>query len=416
MAKVRPFKAYRPAKDKVHMVVTRSIDAYSKEVMNTRMRTNPYSFLHVLKPDFNSEVKFQANSIEKHIEIKSRFIDFFKEEILIKDHQVGYYIYRQKSIHGTSTGIIGLASCEDYKNGVIKRHEETISHREELLKDYLKVCDIHAEPVCFTYQNQSSLDEIIEQICTQDLPVYDFSTVDKNRHSLWLIDEPAIISEINTIFSKVDHYYIADGHHRSAASTLFSEEERIKNNKHTGEENYNFFMGVFFSETQLKIFEFNRIIKGYNGLSLNEIILQLRETFTISLVDKEVYQPKSLHEISMYVNKTWYSLVVKKDSFDTTKFNTQLDTSILSNNILKPIFNIHNLKNDKRVEFIPGIKGPEELINIVDSDSEKIAFGLFPISMDQLKSVSDANEIMPPKSTWIEPKMRSGMTIFEVGS
>lgn len=413
MAIIRPFKAIRPSKDKVHLVVTRSVDMYSKEVMDIRMKTNPYSFLHVLLPDYFSDNKTKPNSPERFNAVKNAFDEFLKEEILVQDNNKNYYVYRQKSNFGTITGLIGLASCEDYQNGIIRKHEDTLTARETVLKDYLKVVDVNAEPVCFTYPDHHDVDNIIHAVCLSE-PIFDFTTVDRNRHSLWRISDDTLIDRITSDFEKIPHYYIADGHHRSAASNLLAEEMKANNPNHTGNENYNYFMGVFFSQSQLQIFEYNRIIEGLDHVSLDHLFSSLDDKFQVSELS-EACKPNKLHDIHLYVKDKWYKLHPKTSLYEENKPSSQLDSNILSKHILEPIFGITDLKNDKRASFLPGTIGLDELMDKVNSKNHALAFVLHPVTKEQLVAVSDANESMPPKSTWIEPKMRSGMTIYNLG-
>ena len=412
MAIIKPFKAVRPSKDKVHLVVTRSVDMYKKDVMDIRMKTNPFSFLHVLLPDYFEENKTKANTPERFKAVRNAFDEFLKEEILVQDRDECFYVYRQKSTHGTITGLIALSSCEDYRNGTIKKHEDTITSRERILKDYLDTVKVNAEPVCFTYPDHHDVDNIIHAVCIND-PLFDFSTVDRNRHSLWRISDKTLIERITKDFDKIPHYYIADGHHRSAASNLYSELSKDNNPNHTGEEAYNFFMGVFFSESQLRIFEFNRLINDLNGHSNESLLTEIKKTFDVSPLI-EASKPKELHHIHMYLQGEWFLIKANSNLYIENNPVSQLDSEILSKYILDPILGIKDLKNDKRVSFKPGTHDISELVESVDKGIAQIAFVLHPVTKDQLKDVSDAHQTMPPKSTWIEPKMRSGMTIYHL--
>ncbi|OFY93243.1 MAG: hypothetical protein A3K10_00655, partial [Bacteroidetes bacterium RIFCSPLOWO2_12_FULL_31_6] len=299
-----------------------------------------------------------------------------------------------------------------YFNGVIKIHEQTLTDREEKLMHYLEVCDFNAEPVLFSYPNDNVIDELTAK-SIQTEPVYDFTTTDRVRHKLWLVNDSKIVSTIQERFSKIPAVYIADGHHRSASSGLLGKMRREKNPNYTGKEPYNYYLGVFFPETQLKIFDFNRVVRDLNDLSVSDFIKKLSEKFTIE-EKEELYKPSKKHNFSMYLEGKWYSLDAKKEIVHNEEPVGSLDASILTEHILSPILNVHDLKTDKRIGFVSGIKGMKELKHQVDKWNFKVAFGLYPVEMEQLKHIADTNNIMPPKTTWVEPKMRSGLVIYSL--
>lgn len=413
MAKVIPFKAIRPTIDKVHLVASRSVDGYTAADLKEKLAGNPYTFMHVIHPDFYDGIKTKPGSIERLKKTKNAYLNFIKDEILIQDTKPAYYIYQQRKDGNIYTGIIGCSSIDDYFEGVIKIHEQTLTEREEKLKEYLEVCDFNAEPVLFCYPDDSEIEKISNQVLATN-PTYDFTTTDKVRHTLWVVNDEKKVKTIQERFNNIPSIYIADGHHRSASSALLGKSRREKEKNFTGNESYNFFLGVYFPESQLKIFDFNRIVKDLNGLSEKDFIAKLSKSFIIEEKGNAIYKPQMLHNFCMYLGGKWYSLTAKKEIIHHENPVGSLDPSILTEQILSPILNIHDLKTDKRIAFVSGVRGMEELKKQVDSGKAKVAFGLFPVSMQQLKTIADTNNIMPPKSTWVEPKMRSGLVIYSL--
>jgi uncharacterized protein (DUF1015 family) len=336
------------------------------------------------------------------------------EKVLVKDTLPSYYVYQQHKDNYVYTGIIACTSIDDYLNGTIKIHEQTITEREEKLMHYLEVCDFNAEPVLFSYPNDPRIDALtVKTIETE--PVYDFTTTDRVRHKLWLITDPPMVTEIKERFATIPAVYIADGHHRSASSALLGKARRAEKGNYTGKEAFNFYLGIFFPESQLKIFDFNRVVKDLNGLNTQAFLEKLKQHFIITPKGQELYKPVQKHNFSMYIEDNWYSLDPKKELIHNEEPVGSLDASILSQYILSPILNIHDLRTDKRIGFVSGIKGMKELKNQVDHWNFKVAFGLYPVEMEQLKHIADTNNIMPPKTTWVEPKMRSGLVIYSLG-
>ena len=407
MATVKPFRAFRPAPDKVHLVASRSYITYKKKKLKRKLKENPYSFLHIINPEHGLDVEAKFISKEHNKRVRKKFEEFVKEKILIQEDQSGFYIYRQLKEGNSYTGIIGCASVEDYNNNVIKKHEATITKREVAFKNYLRDVKINAEPVCFTYPNRSQIDLLVDQE-TKNRPEYDFTTSNKVRHTFWKVSNKKTIDEIEQEFSNVPAIYIADGHHRSASSSLLAEELGKKSPA------YNYFMGIFIPESELKIYEFNRLVTNLGKHSSSSFIEEIRESFEVEEIEGKVFKPGKNHEIGMYIAKKWYCLVPKSGSFDKNDPVGSLDVSILSDNILSPILGIVDLKTDKRISFMGGLEGSEKLMAEVDGGKQKVAFNHYPVSMEQLKRIADANLIMPPKSTWIEPKLRSGLTIYSL--
>jgi uncharacterized protein (DUF1015 family) len=413
MAKVIPFKAIRPENDKVHLVASRSVDGYNPSELKDKLAGNPFSFLHVINPDFNEATKTRPGSKERLQKIKKRFRNFLNEKVFLRDETACFYLYRQIKGDNTYIGIIGCTSIDDYMNGVIKIHEQTLTQREEKLKDYLEICEFNAEPVLFCYPNDGEIDALCADVITYR-PDYDFTTTDKVRHTLWVINKSKSIRLITERFARIPHIYIADGHHRSASSSLLGKLRRSKDKNYTGKEAYNYYLGVFFPESQLRIYDYNRVVKDLNGLSVKDLLQNLSKSFDIKEAGKEIFKPSKKHEISMYVDGKWYALTAKNGVYQPDSPVGSLDASILTEHVLSPVFNISDLKTDKRIGFIPGIKGAEALKAAVDEGKAAVAFGLFPVTMEHLKWIADTNNIMPPKSTWVEPKMRSGLVIYSL--
>lgn len=413
MAKVIPFKAIRPENDKVHLVASRSVDGYNPAELREKLAGNPYSFLHVINPDFDDGVKTKPGSKERLLKVKNHFKKFVREKIFKRDESPCYYLYRQIKDSNEYLGIIACTSIDDYMNGIIKIHEQTLTQREEKLKDYLEVCEFNAEPVLFCYPNDEVIDKISDEIALTR-PDYDFTTTDKVRHTVWVIDSRKTVKQLAERFQNIPNIYIADGHHRSASSTLLGKLRRSTKKSYTGEEAFNYYLGVFFPENHLKIFEYNRIVKDLNGLSVNELLNLLKQHFIVSEIKGQDFNSTQKHEISMYLNNNWYSLKAKETIYNPNDPIDSLDAAILTKYILSPILDIHDLKTDKRIGFIPGVKGSKELKKQVDEGKAAVAFGLYPVTMEHLKWIADTNNIMPPKSTWVEPKMRSGLLIYSL--
>lgn len=414
MATIIPFKGIRPAADKVHLVVTRSADNYKKEVLKHKLETNPFSFLHIINPDFSDGKRTRAGSPERLRKTKQKFLDFIKEETLIRDHKPCYYLYQQVKAGNIYTGIIGCSSVDDYDKGVIKKHEQTLKDREEKLKEYLEICDFNAEPVLFFYPDNATIADIISYYLVKH-PAYDFTTTDRVRHKLWIIGDRKNVETIRRAFEKTDAVYIADGHHRSASSASLAHAKKEKNPDHTGKESYNYYLGIFFSENQLKVFDFNRVVTDLNGYKVQDLLEKIKEKFRLLAHNQNIYKPEHKHKFSMYVDGKWYELVAKPELCGSPDPVKKLDASILSDHILGPILGIDDLRTNKRVGFVPGVKGMEELKAQVDSGKFAVAFGLYPVSMTELKHIADVNGIMPPKTTWVEPKIRSGLVVYSLG-
>lgn len=414
MAIISPFKAVRPPKDKVHLVVSRTYTAYSKKYVYNLLEGNPYSFVHVLNPEYKQRKTSKPNTPARFRKIKKKFEEFIEKKYFIRDKNASFYIYRQTKDDGTAfIGIIGNASIDDYFNGAIKIHEQTLTAREEIFKEYLKFCDFEAEPVLMAFPGNKSLDNLVKKYTSQ-VPEYNFTMTDRLTHELWVVNKPGDIRKITGTFAEIPSIYIADGHHRLASSALLGKEMRKKNPQYSGREGFNFFMCLFISENQLKISDFNRVVRDLGGWTKNEFLEKLRGKFILKKKGSKGFKPEQPHHFSMYLDNHWYLLKAKKGTYHENHPVKSLDTFILTENILSPVLGITDIKNDKRIDFIHGQKGIKSLQEAVDSGRMQVAFGLFPLTMKQIKKVADAGLTMPPKSTWTEPKLRSALTIFRI--
>ncbi len=411
MAKIHPFKAVRPTRDKISLVACRSYQSYTPFERDSRMNYNPYSFLHIVNPGYKYQKEISGE--ERYKLVRNRYLEFKEDEIFIQDETPCYYVYKivnreQESFHG----IIAASCAEDYKNNIIKRHEDTIQDREHTFKEYLKTARFNAEPVLLTYPDNDSIAEIIEEV-TQTRAEYEFTTTYRDTHYLWKIDDETSISNIRDTFSTIETIYIADGHHRSASSFLLSQELKENNPKHKGDEPYNFFMSYLIPESNLKIYEFNRLIKDLNGLSKEEFLVKLDEWFRIEKRGLEVPKPSKLHHFSMYLDGDFYSLNLRKTVYKFTDALEELDAQILYKTVLQPILNIEDLRTDTRIQYLHGKNDIALIKSLVDSGEYKVGFCLFPTSVAHVKKIAEQGLTMPPKSTYIEPKLRSGITIYE---
>lgn len=403
MAKVIPFKGIRPIADKAALVPSLSVESYTKAQIQSEITNNPYSYLNVILPDYTDGKRTKHNSNERLLKIKSKLHTFVQQGVLIQDKQPCFYIYKQTKNNLTFTGIIGCSSIDDYFDGVIKGHEQTLVEREKKLQHYLDVCEINAEPVLFAYPDDNTINSIVTQKQKQS-PEYDFISDDGIQHQLWLINETESIATIMERFSKTPNLYIADGHHRTASSALLGKKRREHKKQYTGKEAFNFFMGIYFPESELKIYEYNRLIKDLNGLQPQQLIKKISEVYSVNEMGT---MPLKKHTFGMYLSGQWYRLIPKHKT-------KMLDALLLSETILHPILNIGDERKDNRLAYFSGTKGLDALKAEIDAHHYKLGFVLHPISMNELKTIANNNQFMPPKTTWIEPKIRSGMVVYSL--
>jgi uncharacterized protein (DUF1015 family) len=413
MAVIKPFKAIRPAKDKVSFVSSRSYEEYSKKELDCVLNYNPFSFLHIINPGnrFNKKVSGK----ERFKLVHNRYLEFIEDQILLKDDEESFYVYKREKDNFGCCGIICATSTEDYRNSVIKKHENTLEHREKLFANYLQLVQFKAEPVLMIYPDSGEITNIVDKE-TSNNPECHFTTPDNITHTLWKISAESTLKQLQNEFGKVNSLYIADGHHRSASSNLLSLISQKKNPGHTGKEPYNFIMSYLIPESEIKIFEFNRMVRDLNGLTTEEFLVKLDELFRIKNHGNQLYRPNKKHHFSMYLNGSFYSLYLRKSVYKFTDALSKLDTQILYKTILEPILNIKDLRNDKRIQYGYGKRNVLKMKDEIDSGNFAIGFGLVPLDVEEIKAIADAGLVMPPKSTYIEPKLRSALAIFDLGT
>ncbi|WP_026449818.1 DUF1015 domain-containing protein [Aequorivita capsosiphonis] len=411
MAKIIPFKAVRPTRDKVNLLAARSYDSYTAAQVESRLRDNPFSFLHIVNPGFRYNKEISGE--ERYGLVRNRYQEFKENGIFMQDKKPSFYIYKIVNRDGSVfNGFVGAASVQDYEDDVIKKHEDTLEFREENLKKYLKTIGFNAEAVLLTYPDNPELKKIIDSVM-QDRPEYEFTTTYRDTHYLWNVDDEVLLKKIEHIFDTLPALYIADGHHRSSSSYLLAKDLKEEHPQHTGEEPYNFFMSYLIPESDLKIYEFNRLVKDLNGLEKDEFLIKLDEHFRIENRGTDYYKPSKVNHFSMYLDGEFYSLHLRKSKYKITNALDALDTHILYVTILKPILGIDDLRTDKRIEYSHGKKDLAYVKTVVDSGTFAVGFGLLPVTTEEMKNIADQGLKMPPKSTYIEPKLRSGVTVYE---
>ncbi|MCI2228048.1 DUF1015 domain-containing protein [Polaribacter sp. MSW13] len=411
MAIVKPFKAVRATRDKVAMVSSKSYEIYTPEMLNSKLAFNPYTFLHVINPGY----KYHKQDLSGELRFKlvhNRYLEFKENEIFTQDQSPAFYIYQKITPTNSFCGIISATSVEDYNNNVIKKHEGTLKERELLFENYLKNTGFNAEPVLLTYPDNDVIASIIKKY-QQQRAEYEFSTTDKESHYLWIVNDENDIKQIIDAFKEIDTLYIADGHHRSTSSCLLAQNLAKENPNHTGKEDYNFFMSYLLPESELSIYEFNRFIKDLNGLTPHEFLIELDTFFRIENRGQELYKPKEKHHFSMYLNGEFYALYLRKSTYNFTNVLSKLDAQILYTTVLKPILGIEDIRNASKIVYSQNKTDSLELKTKVDTGDFKVSFGMLATTISELKEIVDADLLMPPKTTYIEPKLRSALTIYE---
>ena len=408
MALIFPFKAMRPRLGKALQVVSLPYDQYAASEVTEILKYNPDSFLHVVQPALLKGRKSSGSEQDLLEASRAKYLEMVNRGVLVSDEKPCYYIYRQEKPGFVHTGIIGAIQSNEYKSGCIRIHEQTLAAKEEKLKDYLSVVGINAEPVLFTYPAQQNLDEIIHSVTAH--PPLEYFEKDDKTHSLWVIWNDTIIQQIQNIFSQLSHVYVADGHHRSASSALLSESlsDRFPTD-HPSQR----FMGIFFPHHNVQLFEFNRLVKDLNGHSRTKLISLLSDEFEIENKGKECFKPQHPHEFGMYVENQWYKLRFKPE-LQNDQLGEKLDANILNQHILKPIFDVKDLRKEKRMGYLSGKEPISELENLVNKGQFKVAFTLFPVQIEQFFSFSDAGKTMPPKTTWFEPKLLNAFVLYDL--
>ena len=413
MARIKPFKGVRPPKHLVEQVASRPYDVLNSEEARMEAADNEKSLYHIIKP----EIDFEPGFDEHHPDVYDKAVDNFRkfqdQGWLVQDGKENYYIYAQTMNGRTQYGFVVAAWVDDYMEGRIKKHELTRRDKEEDRMKHVRCNNANIEPVFFAFPDNETLEKIIREV-TAGEPEYDFIAPDGFGHTLWVIENEDMIKTITEEFEKIPNLYIADGHHRSAAAALVGAEKAAGNPNHKGDEEYNYFMAVAFPSSHLNIIDYNRVVKDLNGLTPAEFLKKLEENFIVEEKGVEIYKPAKLHNFSLYLDGKWYSLTAKEGTFDDKDPIGVLDVTVSSDLILRDILNIHDLRSDKRIDFVGGIRGLEELKKRVDSGEMAMALALYPVTMDQLINIADTGNIMPPKTTWFEPKLRSGLVIHKL--
>ncbi len=413
MAKVKPFKGVRPPKHLVEQVASRPYDVLNSEEARKEAEGNEKSLYHIIKPEIDFEPGFDEHHPDVYDKAVENFLNFQEKGWLVQDEKENYYIYAQTMDGRTQYGFVVGAWVDDYMNGRIKKHELTRRDKEEDRMKHVRCNNANIEPVFFAFPDNEVLEGIIKDVTNKE-PEYDFVAPDGFGHTFWVIDDDATIATITEEFEKIPNLYIADGHHRSAAAALVGNEKAKNNPDHKGDEEYNYFMAVAFPASHLRIIDYNRVVKDLNGLSDDEFLAKVSENFIVEDKGTETYHPNGLHNFALYLGGKWYSLTAKEGTYDDNDPIGVLDVTVSSNLILRDILGINDLRSDKRIDFVGGIRGLEELKHRVDSGEMKMALALYPVTMDQLIAIADSGNIMPPKTTWFEPKLRSGLVIHKL--
>ena len=416
MSRVKAFRGLRPPVEIAAQLASRPYDVMNSAEARVEADGNQYSLLHVTKAEIDLAEGIDEHSQEVYDKVVENFNDFKQKGWLVKDDKAKLYIYAQTMDGRTQYGIVGCAHVDDYFNNVIKKHELTRKDKEDDRMIHVNITNANVEPVFFAYPAHQEIDQIVENIVKNEKPVYDFvAKEDGFGHTFWVIEDEKTVARIEEIFEKeIPALYVADGHHRTAAAARVGQERRASNPNHTGNEEYNYFMTVIFPDSQLKIIDYNRVVKDLNGLTEEEFLAKLNDTFVVEKAGKEIYKPSKLHEFSMYLGGEWYKMTAKEGTYDDNDPIGVLDVTILSNNVLDKVLDIKDLRTSKRIDFVGGIRGLGELQRRVDNGEMKVAFALYAVSMQQLINIADSGNIMPPKTTWFEPKLRSGLVIHEL--
>ena len=412
MPKIVPFKAVRPTRAIVGLVAARPYQSYTVDERESRMAYNPYSFLHIVNPGYKYDQEVTGE--ERYRLVKNRYLEFKEEGVFVQDEKPSFYVYKIVNRHGQEfSGIIAATSAEDYENDIIKKHEDTIAKREETFKSYLQTVGFNAEPVLLTYPDNAVIAHIIADTQNALHAEFEFTMTYRDTHYLWKIEKKETIATIQKEFEKMGTIYIADGHHRSASSYLLFKDEKEKNTNHKGCESYNFFMSYLIPESDLVIHEFNRLIKDLNGLTKEEFLIKLDTFYRIENRGLMSYKPSKPHHFSMYLDGEFYSLYLRKTSYEFKTSLDKLDAQLLYKTILQPILGIDDLRDDSRISYVNGQHDMITIKSSVDSGKFKVGFGMCPSNVEQMKQIADDGLTMPPKSTYILPKLRSGITIYE---
>jgi len=414
MAILKPFKAIRPAKELASKVAALPYDVMNSDEARELTKDNAYSFLHIDKAEIDLDKS--VNIYDKRVYEKARenLYNMIDKKVLVEDNKKCLYIYRLIMNGRSQTGIVGCTSIDDYINNKIKKHEYTREDKELDRINHVDICDANTGPIFLTYMYNQQINDIIE-VWTKKDPIYNFKAEDEVEHIAWIIDDEHIINNISNIFTNIENLYIADGHHRTASAVKVGLKRRMEKPDYKGDEEFNFFLSVLFPHSDLSIMDYNRIVKDLNGLSTEEYMLRISEKFNVSIYEgKGPYKPSCKHTYGMYLDGKWYQLTAKEGTYDPNDPVHRLDVSILQDNLLKPILGVKDPRTDNRIDFVGGIRGLQELERRIDEQKMGVAFSMYPTTIEDLINIADAGEVMPPKSTWFEPKLRSGLFIHSL--
>ena len=412
MVKVKPFAAVRPPKQLAKEVASRPYDVLNS--VEAKAEAGEKSLLHIIKPEIDFDPIIDEHTQPAYDKAVENFKKWQSQNWLVQDKKEMYYVYAQTMEGRTQYGIVLCANIDDYLNGNIKKHELTRKDKEEDRMIHVRIQDANIEPVFFAYPDNSEINSIVEKVTKAAPAEYDFVAEDGFGHHFWVIEDDATNKRITEIFSTIPAFYVADGHHRTAAAALVGQEKKLANPNHTGEEEYNYFMAVVFPESHLKIIDYNRVVKDLNGMTPAQLLDALQNEFVVEEKGTEIYTPSTLHNFAMYMEGKWYSLTAKEGTYNDNDPIGVLDVTVLSNLVFDKLLDIKDLRTSKRIDFVGGIRGLGELKKRVDSGEMAAAFALYPVSMKQLIDIADTGNIMPPKTTWFEPKLRSGFAIHKL--
>lgn len=409
MALIKPFRALRPPRNLAEKVAALPYDVMNVAEARAMAAGNPHSFLHVSRPEIDLAADVDPYAEAVYLRGRENLRRFTAEGILIQDREPCYYVYRQRMGALVQTGVVVCAGVDDYESGLIKKHELTRADKEEDRVKHIDYLDANDEPVFYTYRNEPAITALVARVAAGE-PEYDFTTDDGVSHTLWVVTDRQLIAELTDRFAAIGTLYVADGHHRSAAAGRVRDLRKGQNPHHDGTEEYNFFLTVIFPDSEMNILPYNRVVKDLNGLSVAEFMARIGERFAVAPAE-ENFAPRQRHTFGMFLEGRWYQLTAKAGTFDEHDPVSRLDVSILQNNLLSPVLAIRNPRTDQRIHFVGGIRGVDELERLVQGGDHRVAFSLYPTSMEELISLADAGKIMPPKSTWFEPKLRSGLFV-----
>lgn len=413
MAFIKPFRGVRPKQELAEKVAALPYDVMNTEEAIEMAAGNAVSFLHISRPEIDLPPETDVHSDEVYKKGRENLQSFLSQGVLLQDETECYYVYRQKMGGMTQTGLVVCAGVDDYQSGAIKKHELTRADKEEDRVRHIDALNANDEPVFYTYRNNPAITESVDQV-TQQASLYDFTTADGVSHTLWSIADKALIDTLTSRFAAIPTLYVADGHHRSAAASRVRDLRKSANPNHNGSEEYNFFLTVIFPDNEMTIMPYNRVVKDLNGRTVAEFMARVADKFDVTPIQGPL-SPSQRHQFGMYLSGKWYELVPREETFNAGDAVAAMDVSILQDNLLSPVLGVRNPRTDQRIHFVGGIRGVKELERVVDSGEYQVAFSLFPTSIEELMALADLDKIMPPKSTWFEPKLRSGLFLHMLG-